>query len=351
MDRQRIRDLTVDFTENSPTNRLQPRSTDKDALEKLSNYFFDHNFARNNYYGSKPNDPSEYDKLKSDETIGMRFFQVPVFSVGRADDPGFETIRQPGVVGPHHRMPADWLPGAKSVISFFLPFDERIRRSNTLDPAVPSDEWLFGRVDGQQHLYSLGAAVCAAFAEEGYRAVCPQTDDRYIMRVKPEETDRPIPYYSSNWSERHVGYVTGLGTFGLSTDFISKAGSCGRLISVVTDWDTAADEKDYGHWLDYCNRCGACLRRCPADCYVPAARKKTIKSAARTSNGSARTKSPVTAAASACPASPARRSRSAISTKKILDKQFSLSKRRKADHLGLPSFFLPLRSSFLRMLV
>jgi epoxyqueuosine reductase QueG len=277
MDRQRIQDLAAVFTENSPTNYLQPRSTDKGALEILSNYFFSHNFTRNNYYGSKPNDPSEYDALKSDEYIGMRFYQTPVFSVGRADDLGFEALRRPEVVGPHHKLPADWLPEARTVISFFLPFDERIRRSNTRDPAVPSNEWLFGRVDAQQHLYSLGAAVCAAFAGEGYRAVCPQTDNRYIMRVSPEETDRPIPPYSSNWSERHVGYVTGLGTFGLSTDFISKAGSCGRLISVVTDWDTAADEKDYEHWLDYCNRCGACLRRCPANCYAPGGAKKDHK--------------------------------------------------------------------------
>jgi epoxyqueuosine reductase QueG len=58
------------------------------------------------------------------------------------------------------------------------------------------------------------------------------------MRVSPLETHLPIPAYSSNWSERHVGFITGLGTFGKSTNFISRAGACGRLVSIVTDWET-----------------------------------------------------------------------------------------------------------------
>jgi hypothetical protein len=89
----------------------------------------------------------------------MRFYEPPVLSIGRADDPLFLNIRKPGVVGPHHKLPTDWLPEAKSVISFFLPFTERVIASNTVDPGEPSYEWLFTRVDGQQHLLATGQLV------------------------------------------------------------------------------------------------------------------------------------------------------------------------------------------------
>ena len=264
MDRAFIQSAINEFTDISPTNFLQPKTTDEETLKKLSNYFFGHNFQKNNYYGTTPNNISEYDAMKTDDNIGLKFYKYPIFSIGRADDPGFLDIKKPEVVGEHHLMPKDWLPEAKTVISFFIPFEDRIRDSNIPDPLYASDEWLFGRVDGQQHLYSVGALVVKLLTDAGYKAVCPQADDRYQMRVSPSDSGKTIPPYSTNWSERHVGYVTGLGTFGLSTDFISKVGACGRLISVVTDWDVPADEKDYSHWLDYCIKCGACIRRCPS---------------------------------------------------------------------------------------
>jgi epoxyqueuosine reductase QueG len=173
-------------------------------------------------------------------------------------------------VGEHHFLPEDWLPGAKSVISFFLPFERATVEANKKDPVEPAIEWVYTRVDGQQFLLALGAAVKDALIAEGYKAVAPYTDDRFIMRVgmPPEPGTEHVPAYSTNWSERHVGVVTGLGTFGQSTNFISKAGCAGRLISVVTDWvPEAYDQPDYDNWLGYCNDCGACIRKCHGNAY------------------------------------------------------------------------------------
>ncbi len=226
----------LDFSENSPTNYLAPAAvTDED--------------------------------LKDELYVGMRFFMPPIIAVGSASDPIYETLRRPEVVGAHHMMPGDWLPGAKSVLSLFLPFTERVISSNTVDPIQPSWEWLFTRVDGQQHLLATAALVRDALVEDGYQAVVPQMDDRYFMRVSPAQTELPLPTFSSNWSERHVGFITGLGTFGRSTNLISKLGACGRLVSIVTDWETEPDEKDYRGVYDYCSECGACYQACPAGAY------------------------------------------------------------------------------------
>jgi epoxyqueuosine reductase QueG len=260
MDRQYIQQLVNDLSDNSPTNFLQPPATDEQAGDKSD----DNNFARNNYFGAGEFDAAIYNVGKEDKYIGMRFFKRPIFSVGAAHDPGFEAIRRPGVVGPHHKLPGDWVEGAKTVISFFLPYSDRVVNSNMENEKLVSMEWMFTRVDGQKHLLSTAQTVVNALVNEGYRAVAPQIDDRYILKAAAGHGNDDFPEFSSNWSERHVAYVTGLGTFGLNTNFISKVGCAGRIISVVTDWECAPDEKDYDGYLDYCSACGACIKKCPA---------------------------------------------------------------------------------------
>lgn len=262
MDREYLLRLTAEFSENSPTNYLSPKAENAETLKTLADNFFTNNFARNNYYGSDRSGTA-LNAHKDPEYVGMRFFLPPVLAVGSAADEGFLKLRDPDVVGPHHLMPEDWLPGAKSVISLFLPFTAHVIESNTKSPLEPSMEWLFTRVDGQQHLLATGALVRDALIGEGFRAVVPYADDRFVMRTSRTQTELPVPPYSSNWSERHVGYITGLGTFGRMTNFISKLGACGRLVSIVTDWETGPDKKDYIGIYDYCSECGACYRACP----------------------------------------------------------------------------------------
>ncbi len=277
MNRESILEITRAFSEESPTNYLSPVSRSKEEMEALESRFHDNNFYKHNM--PQGGDFDSLNKDKTDEYIGMRFFLPPILSIGRADDPGFMEMKRPEAVGPHFRLPTEWLPEAKSVISLFLPFTERVITSNMADPIQPSWEWLFTRVDGQQHLLATGALVADALRGEGYCAVVPQTDDRYIMRTSPKQTELPIPVWSSNWSERHVGFVTGLGTFGRHTNFISRRGCCGRIISIVTDWETEPDEKDYSGLYDYCSDCGACYRVCPGDALKPEGKNKSACSA------------------------------------------------------------------------
>lgn len=205
------------------------------------------------------------------EHAGMRFFERPIFSITSADNPGFEEIRRPGVVGPHHKLPSDWLPDAKSVISFFLPYEKATVDSNKADPIEPSMQWLYTRIEGQQLLIDLGAKICDALHSKGFNAVTPFTEPAHIVRVGMDATPETgdVPRFSTNWSERHVAVVSGLGTFGLSTCFISRVGCAGRIVSIVTDWEATPDVPDYDDWLGYCNRCGACIRRCPAEAHYP----------------------------------------------------------------------------------
>jgi len=260
MTREKLQEIINEFSDNSPLNYLSLKgthtSTDQDS------------YAKNNLnlHGSGF-DPAMLGAEEDSGLVGMRFYNRPIFSIGRADDPAYCEIKRAGVVGEHHLMPQDWLSDAKTVISFFLPFNHDTVEANKKDPAEPAVEWVYTRVDGQRFLLALGTAVREALIADGHKAVAPYTEDNYIMQVtlEPPPGTEHVPPYSTNWSERHVGVVTGLGTFGESTNFISKIGSAGRLISVVTDWEVEPDERDYEHWLGYCNKCGACIRKCQGE--------------------------------------------------------------------------------------
>ena len=264
MTREELQKIADEFCDTSGENILgSPESTDMSSENTGKN-----NYARDNL-SNRGAVPEMFVKEDFGGLEGMKFFERSVFSACRADEPGFMNIKRPEVVGEHHLLPTDWLPEAKTVISFFLPYNHSTVEANKKDPEEPAIEWLYTRVDGQRYLLALGARIRDALIGEGYKAVTPYTDPRFMMRVggPPQPGTESIPAFSTNWSERHVGVVTGLGTFGMSTNFISRIGCAGRLISVVTDWDLEPDARDYDDWLGYCNRCGACVRKCPAQAH------------------------------------------------------------------------------------
>ena len=86
---------------------------------------------------------------------GLVIFEEPVFGVSRADDPIYRTFKEKEVIGDNFLLPAEWLAEARSVISFFLPFTETVKRSNRGEPEKTSPEWLHGRVRLLQPLRSL----------------------------------------------------------------------------------------------------------------------------------------------------------------------------------------------------
>jgi epoxyqueuosine reductase len=67
----------------------------------------------------------------------------------------------------------------------------------------------------------------------------------------------------SNWSERHVVFVAGLGTFSLSRSMITSLGSAGRFGSVVVDIELQPNVRGYQNIDEYCVKCGVCIERCP----------------------------------------------------------------------------------------
>lgn len=196
---------------------------------------------------------------------GKAVFDTPLIGICDANDPLFQTFRDPSVIGPWHMTPDEWLLGAKSVISFFFPFSEAVRRTNR--GTEISFPWLYGRIEGQALINRLMKELMEYFHDEGAAAVVPSIDPRFqaVQEGKgingyEEITDHT---FGSRWSERHAAYASGLGTFGLSKGLITKKGVAGRFASIITDEALTPDERPYSGIYDYCTKCGACIKRCP----------------------------------------------------------------------------------------
>ena len=80
---------------------------------------------------------------RAHDLADLQLFDAPLFGVASANDELFPQLRQPSIIIETYLLPTDWLPTAKSIISFFLPFTTEVRASNR-QQGLPSTEWLYG---------------------------------------------------------------------------------------------------------------------------------------------------------------------------------------------------------------
>lgn len=206
------------------------------------------------------------------EVVGMKIFEAPIFAFGNADDEYFTRLKNPTVIGNHFKLPKEWLPQGKTVISYFLPFTEAVKKGNSQEYVWPSQEWLHGRFEGQMLLNKLSIYLQTELMNAGYLSIAPSIDERFWSKgelkegiINDDSYERNQISFTSNWSERHVAFVCGLGTFGLSKGLITKKGMAGRFGSIVTELPIDPNMRKYVDINEYCSECGACIKQCPVN--------------------------------------------------------------------------------------
>jgi epoxyqueuosine reductase QueG len=204
---------------------------------------------------------------------GEPIFEKPLVGFADGDDPIFEQYRH--AVADFHMTPREALskhlaaePGADaskpptvSVISWVLPFDKEIRLSNRREKRGPSLRWNHARWNGQDLIEELSRRVVSLLEDLGQCAVAPELTPSFEMRDTPNGL-------ASTWSQRHMAYAAGLGTFGLSDGFITPRGLAIRCGSVVTDMGVPPSPRPYANHQANClfyayGSCGRCMKRCP----------------------------------------------------------------------------------------
>ncbi len=199
----------------------------------------------------------------------VSYYDAPLLGIASASDTLFTDMKKEGVIGTHYLLPAEWLPGAASVIVYFLPFTKEIRHSNYSSGLV-STEWLHARFRGEEFNNCMRRLIISEIDAVGGRAVAPVLQPEFT-------TDYEV--CTSNWSERHAAYIAGLGTFSLNKGLITAKGMAGRFGSVITDLPLTPTKRDYDSPFQYCpaisdGSCGICIERCPVSCITPEGKNK-----------------------------------------------------------------------------
>ena len=196
---------------------------------------------------------------KKPEYAGRKIYENAVLGIAAADDPVIKSLKNNKEANIDLRQPEEWLSGAGTVISVFSSFAGWLVKENT-GGDMPSDSWLHGRIEGQEAIVKMAQMLAKRIEEEGYAVVVPALDPRLKVYMK---STGDSPEYTSNWSERHVAYAAGLGTFGLSGGLITRLGTAGRFISIVTDLPLDPTPGTFELKQEYCKGCGACILACP----------------------------------------------------------------------------------------
>jgi len=198
-------------------------------------------------------------------------FDEPLVQFADGDDPIFSEYKT--IIGATHLTPREALaqaynktpeemPQCLSVISWILPITKTTRRSNRDQTRLPSRLWSHTRWFGEIFNDTLRKHMVELMTGKGYLAAAPALPAS--LKIYSNEK---VMY--SNWSERHIAYAAGLGTFSLSDGFITERGIAHRCGSVVTSLELPASPRiakgPYTNCLFYVNeKCGICIERCPA---------------------------------------------------------------------------------------
>lgn len=179
-------------------------------------------------------------------------YRSPLAGFADARDPLFAHLKT--LIDPDHLLPADLLPGAKTVVSFFLPFTRDLVRQNQESP-VTAPAWAIAK----QETDGVIDAVVQGVGERLARRGIASSGNPALERYDPAR-------FLHRWSQRHVAYLCGLGNFGLNQLIITRLGCAGRLGSFCIDAPAEPDpickEEVCPYRID--GSCGVCVGQCPA---------------------------------------------------------------------------------------
>jgi epoxyqueuosine reductase QueG len=203
------------------------------------------------------NQISEFIKVTIEQLVAaggtVTRYRRPLVAFTSSDDPRFGELRQ--WVDPDHMLPRDLLPGARSVVAFFLPFSPQVVEANSKDRRFVSYEWTQAYVETNALISRITDRLIELLAQKGVQAAAEP----------PTNNFDPVTLVS-RWSHKSVAVIAGLGSFGLHHQVITDSGCCGRFGSLVLDAElpvTPAPPRERCLYF-HDESCLECVQACPA---------------------------------------------------------------------------------------
>lgn len=187
--------------------------------------------------------------FESREGIISRW-KAPILGFAHAADPVFDQLKL--VAFEDHINPEDILENAKTVVAYFLPFEDNISRSN-IDGRFSSKQWAQAYIETNLLISEINDNLILFFKNRGYDAA-----------KLPPESNMDYDKLKSIWSNRHVAYIAGVGKFGLNNMLITESGCCGRLGNIVTSLEITPTKRSEQENCLYKHNgsCSICVDRC-----------------------------------------------------------------------------------------
>ena len=184
------------------------------------------------------------------------FFRTPLVGFASVTDPLF--LRLPEIVGKHHIQPKDLLHSAQTVMAFFIPFAPAIVLANR--GGGVAREWAEAYLKTNALINSICEKVTIFLSEKEIEAKTVRATHTYDQKT-----------LLASWSHRSVGFIAGLGRFGLNRMLITAKGCAGRYGSLVFAAKVTPDQRNDE---EFCiglrtGECRYCLDVCPVEALKP----------------------------------------------------------------------------------
>lgn len=197
-------------------------------------------------------------------------FGQALIGYAAGDDPIWQEFKTG--VHPGHWTPAEAFreafgraPAQVSVIAWVLPQAEATLADQKREKAFPAERWVYNRLMGHARACDgLARHLIQKLAERGVAAVAPESLPAWRWLTEGGQKGLATP-----WSQRHVAFAAGLGTFGLCDGLITAVGKAMRVGALVLESALPATPRPYRERHEYClfyrsGACGKCISRCPA---------------------------------------------------------------------------------------
>lgn len=202
----------------------------------------------------------------------------PLVGFAAGNDTIFQDFKKQTIIGEFHFTPEEALPtylkrqkknggdkkfSSLSVISIVFPATNKTRLSNRPESIMASARWQYAFNRGIIFIESTLQHLVSILEVLGYQAVAPlYTKPTLWLWVLPGGP-------TSDWSEKHVAYAAGLGTFGFNSGLITTKGAALQCGSVITDLALTPTPRVYVDYQAYClyhrnGSCRRCVQRCPS---------------------------------------------------------------------------------------
>ena len=181
----------------------------------------------------------------------------PLVAFSSAADQRYAELKQ--IVGTWHLTPAELLPDAKSVISYFIPLTEKV----VLEPKNSvhgSLLWGEAYVVINAYFVHINDVISSYLTNLGFST----------MTIRPTHTYDPKDM-KSMWSHRSAAAIAGLGAFGVNRLLITEKGSGGRFCTVITSAPLKTEQVPSQNKCFYFmnGSCGLCVKICPVNALAP----------------------------------------------------------------------------------